>query len=141
MWTRIFQSIILLESCNAESSRMIEKIKTYITREIKRRGLKPTEWNPDKIHFYYKGEYYEIFVKEYSYCFEIYRFRYSTSMFIQNSSFDNFKESIYSTFVIFKKPSWSLIKCATRLLSLHKQAVVTANHPLRKLERGEFETQ
>jgi len=33
---------------------------------------------------------------------------------------------------------WLLIRCAVKLLSLHQRAVVTANHPLRKLERGEF---
>ncbi len=42
----------------------------------------------------------------------------------------------YRKFLITHK--WLLIKCAVKLLSLHQRAVVTANHPLRKLERGEF---
>ncbi len=34
---------------------------------------------------------------------------------------------------------WILIRCCVKLLSLHKRAVITANHPLRKLARSEFE--
>jgi len=34
---------------------------------------------------------------------------------------------------------WKLLFACVKLLSLHKRATVTANHPLRKLERGEFE--
>jgi ankyrin repeat protein len=30
------------------------------------------------------------------------------------------------------------LKCIVKFLSLHQRAVVTANHPLRKLARGEF---
>ena len=33
---------------------------------------------------------------------------------------------------------WVLMRCSVKLLGLHKRAVVTANHPLRKLARGEF---
>ena len=33
---------------------------------------------------------------------------------------------------------WKLLFACVKLLSLHKRATVTANHPLRKLERGEF---
>ena len=33
---------------------------------------------------------------------------------------------------------WVFIRCSVKLLGLHQRAVVTANHPLRKLERGEF---
>ncbi len=33
---------------------------------------------------------------------------------------------------------WSLLKPCVKLLSLHARAVITANHPLRMLERGEF---
>jgi hypothetical protein len=35
---------------------------------------------------------------------------------------------------------WSVIRSSVKLLSLHSRAVITANHPLRKLERGEFDT-
>lgn len=44
------------------------------------------------------------------------------------------------TTIFYKKRilGWSLVKCAVKMLSLHQRAVVTANHPLRKLERGEF---
>jgi hypothetical protein len=34
---------------------------------------------------------------------------------------------------------WTHIKCAVKLLSLHKNSVVRANCPLKKFERGEFE--
>ena len=34
---------------------------------------------------------------------------------------------------------WKILKASTKFLGLHKRAVVTANHPLRLLERGEFE--
>jgi len=33
---------------------------------------------------------------------------------------------------------WSIVKSCVKLLSLHARAVVTANHPLRKLARSEF---
>jgi len=33
---------------------------------------------------------------------------------------------------------WLRVKCSVKLLALHQRAVVTANHPLRMLERGEF---
>ncbi len=33
---------------------------------------------------------------------------------------------------------WTVLKCLVRLLTLHKQAVISANHPMRKLTRGEF---
>ena len=33
---------------------------------------------------------------------------------------------------------WVLLRAVMKLLSLHHRAVVTANHPLRKLVRGEF---
>ena len=36
------------------------------------------------------------------------------------------------------REKWTLVKCAVRFLGLHQRAVVTANHPLKKLERGEF---
>ncbi len=42
---------------------------------------------------------------------------------------------VYSRWI---RTKWILIKCAMKLLSLHKRAVITANHPLRKFERGEF---
>jgi hypothetical protein len=49
-------------------------------------------------------------------------------------------EHVDNETVFYKKRilGWSLVKCATKLLSLHQRAVVSANHPLRKLERGEF---
>ncbi len=34
---------------------------------------------------------------------------------------------------------WSILKPCVKLLALHKRAVITANHPLRKLARSEFE--
>ena len=34
---------------------------------------------------------------------------------------------------------WTVVKCLVRFLALHKQAVISANHPLRKRSRGEFE--
>ncbi len=33
---------------------------------------------------------------------------------------------------------WAVIKCSIKFLGLHQRAVVSANHPLRKLARGEF---
>ena len=40
---------------------------------------------------------------------------------------------------ILAKRRWVIIKCIVLALSLHKQAVITANHPDRLRERGEFE--
>ncbi len=34
---------------------------------------------------------------------------------------------------------WSIIKSCVKLLSLHMRAVITANHPMRLLERGVFQ--
>jgi hypothetical protein len=36
------------------------------------------------------------------------------------------------------REKWTLVKCVVKFLGLHQRAVVTANHPLRKLERDEF---
>lgn len=40
---------------------------------------------------------------------------------------------------IFVKNYWLILKCAVRLLHIHKLAVISANHPYRKLFRGEFD--
>jgi len=47
--------------------------------------------------------------------------------------------SIYRTITIDAPSRWKTIYCIVKLLGLHKRAVVTANHPLRLLERKEFE--
>ncbi len=49
-------------------------------------------------------------------------------------------ECVDKSTVFYKKRilGWSLVKCAVKFLGLHSRAVVTANHPLRKLARGEF---
>jgi ankyrin repeat protein len=39
---------------------------------------------------------------------------------------------------IWARRKWLVMKCSVKFLSLHQRAVVTANHPLRKLERSEF---
>ena len=39
---------------------------------------------------------------------------------------------------VWARRKWAVIRCLTKFLSLHQRAVVTANHPLRKLARGEF---
>lgn len=118
-------------------------LKTYITRELKRRGLKPPEWKNDTVHFDHKNYRYTIVLFEHSSYFELHILRRKGPNYIsklcKNISLHNFKEGIYSEFLKFKKPSWSLIKCAVKLLGLHQRAVVTANHPLRKFERGEFQ--
>jgi len=40
---------------------------------------------------------------------------------------------------LLAKRRWVVVKCIVLALGLHKRAVVTANHPLRLLECGEFE--
>jgi hypothetical protein len=37
------------------------------------------------------------------------------------------------------KMRWTLVKAAVKILGLHSRAVITANHPNRKRDRGEFE--
>jgi len=37
--------------------------------------------------------------------------------------------------------TWGIVKSCVKLLSLHARAVVTANHPLRKFARNEFQEQ
>jgi len=39
---------------------------------------------------------------------------------------------------IWSRRKWLAVRCSVKLLGLHQRAVVTANHPLRKLARGEF---
>ena len=39
---------------------------------------------------------------------------------------------------VWSRRKWLMVKCAVKFLSLHQRAVVTANHPLRKKARGEF---
>jgi len=34
---------------------------------------------------------------------------------------------------------WALLRAVSKILYLHTKAVVTANHPVRKLARGEFD--
>jgi hypothetical protein len=69
-------------------------------------------------------------------------FRVKNKMYIFHDD-DEFEEieSIYITNTIsVDVPSrWNIIKACTKLLSLHKRAVVSANTPERKLQRGEFE--
>jgi hypothetical protein len=40
---------------------------------------------------------------------------------------------------VLAKRRWVIVKCIVLVLGIHKRAVVTANHPLRKLKRKEFE--
>jgi len=40
---------------------------------------------------------------------------------------------------LLAKRRWVIFKAFTKFLMVHKRAVVTANHPLRLLERKEFE--
>lgn len=47
----------------------------------------------------------------------------------------------YKMYKVIKKNRWVTIKCLVLILGLHSRAVVTANNPLRKLERGEFNVQ
>jgi hypothetical protein len=47
----------------------------------------------------------------------------------------HYTPEIYSEFI---RRKWTPIRCAVKFLGLHQRAVVSANHPLRKLERGEF---
>ena len=42
---------------------------------------------------------------------------------------------------LLAKRRWVTIKCLVLILGLHSRAVITANHPLRKLERDEFITE
>jgi hypothetical protein len=44
----------------------------------------------------------------------------------------------YKMYKVIKKNRWVTIKCLVLILGLHSKAVVTANHPLRKLSRNEF---
>jgi hypothetical protein len=44
-----------------------------------------------------------------------------------------------SKYIVFNiKNHWLTIKCAVKFLSLHHRAIITANHPERKFQRGEF---
>jgi hypothetical protein len=51
-----------------------------------------------------------------------------------------FEKRFHTELFDFLKPikAKTLLWVATVLLGLHQRAVITANHPLRKLERGEF---
>jgi hypothetical protein len=39
---------------------------------------------------------------------------------------------------IWARRKWLVVRCTVKFLGLHQRAVVTANHPLRTLARGEF---
>ena len=39
---------------------------------------------------------------------------------------------------IWSRRKWLVVRCSVKFLGLQQRAVVTANHPLRKLARGEF---
>ena len=41
--------------------------------------------------------------------------------------------------ILISKNHWLTIKCAVKFLSLHHRSVITANHPERKFQRGEFD--
>jgi hypothetical protein len=45
----------------------------------------------------------------------------------------------YKMYKVIKKNRWMTIKCLVLILGLHSKAVITANHPLRKLSRNEFQ--
>jgi ankyrin repeat protein len=57
---------------------------------------------------------------------------------------DIYKDKYSFHMIKFFKPlvikhRWAMIKCVIKLLSVHKRAVITANHPDRLLEQGVFE--
>ena len=53
---------------------------------------------------------------------------------------DIYWDSLSSNRGIFVKKYWKIyIKPLVRILSIHKQAVISANHPFKKLKRGEFD--
>jgi len=49
------------------------------------------------------------------------------------------KEYRMKAYQLWIRGRWGLLKPCVKLLSLHARAVITANHPLRKLARNEFE--
>lgn len=51
---------------------------------------------------------------------------------------EHMKRYLPDTYKMWIRKKWVPIRCCVKLLGLHQRAVVTANHPLRKLERGEF---
>jgi hypothetical protein len=69
-------------------------------------------------------------------------FRVKNKMYIFHDD-DEFEdiESIYviNTITVDVPSRWNIIKACTKLLSLHKRAVISANTPERKFQRKEFE--
>jgi len=52
----------------------------------------------------------------------------------------DYKYQVYfQKFVDAPKKRWKILRCCARFLSLHHRAVVSANHPDRLRERGDFE--
>jgi hypothetical protein len=51
------------------------------------------------------------------------------------------KYNLPDVFSKWIRGKWVLIRCSVKLLGLHQRAVVTANHPLKKLARGEFKNE
>ena len=60
-----------------------------------------------------------------------------TNQFYKYKEFIKPESHMYFIKVLAKR-RWVVVKCIVLALGIHKRAVVTANHPLRLLERGEF---
>jgi hypothetical protein len=57
---------------------------------------------------------------------------------VDDYSWEFIKYHLPDVFSKWIRGKWVFIRCAVKFLSLHQRSVVTANHPLRKLARGEF---
>lgn len=103
--------------------------------------VETTEFVKGQLYYYISKceSRYVVFKKHISIdCHEFYMCNQQTFEKEQNHHMWFKPDNTGKIYKLIPKNRWVTLKCCVKLLSLHKRAVIIANHPLRKLARGEF---
>ncbi len=83
---------------------------------------------------------FNVYSKEYEHIINLIK-KNKKGIVIMRCLMRQFNDELFTKYInkFYKLKGWTIIKCATLILSLHKRAVVTANHPDRLLQAGVFQ--
>jgi hypothetical protein len=91
---------------------------------------------------YFNVQYFHFVLYDKKYGDDYYSFDICNNKTLEkeiNHSLGHYPTRGYKMYKVIKKNRWVTVKCIVIALSLHKRAVVTANHPDRLKEIGTFE--
>ena len=113
-----------------------------ITELILERGADPNEISNGQFVIF-RGHYIKLLIKYGAFISTVKYGEHSLRSWLKVDYDDNTvnkkaKKAFKTLCKKLAKRRWVFVKCYMKLLYLHHRAVVTANHPLRKLARGEF---